>query len=943
LKPSAPIQSCLPHATGWGLEFDRANWNDFTSEGYVDYARLRRPNVFRRTTYVNESPVDGTTYPMPKDSHDGLKFPPAVGAAVADRGLLERQMVWHRRKARRGRINHTKARIHFKFMISRSIRPIARAERTWRANVKLSFRKIIFAAVFGMLVAASSSKTIAVDAIGKSLSASFIWTGQPDAGQKTGGCFAFRKHFQLAEAEKRVTLQLFADTRYMLWVNGQYLQRGPARFEPKAPEYDCLDITPKVHRGDNVIVVLVTTCVSNGKTRMHAPGLSALVEQAGKIICDTDATWKWSDHTRYRQANTDWANIYDLVDFRVDDGDWTQPDYNESKWASAQPTENSWGALTARRVPLLRETVVEPVWPDAARWPVTLNGGEEIGFKFPHLVLAYAQIEVDADEGSEFQLAYLPESSMGRTASAQNRFICRAGKQTIITTDTHSIFEGRIRVKTGRVALQKVQFVERLYPFDRIGSFKSNDPLLNKLWTTCVRGLEVTSEDAYVDCTDRERVEWMDCDPPAFDVTRVVMAGPAADGGKIYADPRLLEEMLRRTAYTLQPDGWVKAHTSSDRFDIHAKMEDRACDWVEGARRYYESCGKTEVIREIWPAIVAQMNYFLDHRTPRGLVLAREWVVWGDPVGYQTCEGTALNAFVYRALTDGAFLGNLVGERKQAKRLDQAAKDLAQAVNNVLWDESAGTYYAGYYDAAVARKAPDHRPLKLKVDNNLIEPTRHAALFSLDQGVVPENRRMSVTQFLMHHPPTENDIMQYYYYFKQQYAADDAAQDLAVLNKLRAEWKDMAYSPFEAAFEGLHSWGSQAHCYGMFPAYFLSSYVLGVRLDGPVQKKSLVIEPRLGDLTDASGTVVTEFGPVAVSWKLGADQWRYTIDTTKVSDGVAIHLRLPIGTEKFPPQLDDNVLNAGASKTMHQGRWLDVPLSKGVHQGFYKSDAHLPR
>ena len=172
-----------------------------------------------------------------------------------------------------------------------------------------------------------------------------------------------------------------------------------------------------------------------------------------------------------------------------------------------------------------------------------------------------------------------------------------------------------------------------------------------------------------MDCTDRERVEWMDCDPPAFDVTRVAMAGPTADGKEIFADPRLLEEMLRRTAYTLQPGGWVKAHTSSDRFDIHAKMEDRACDWVEGARRYYESCGQTEVIREIWPAIVAQMNYFLDRRTSRGLVLAREWVVWGDPVGYQTCEGTALNAFVSRALADAAFLGNLIGEKAAGEKI----------------------------------------------------------------------------------------------------------------------------------------------------------------------------------------------------------------------------------------------------------------------------------
>lgn len=778
------------------------------------------------------------------------------------------------------------------------------------------------------------SNAQAVESDGTALSASLIWTGQADADQKKGACVAFRKHFQVTDAGKKVTLQIFADTRYVLWVNGLYVQRGPARFEPVAPEYDSMDITTNLHTGDNVIVLLVTSRISNGRTRMHAPGLTAQLKQAGQVICSTDATWKWSDRTRYRQATTDWANIYDAIDARVEDGDWTLPDYDDSQWSPAQPTPNSWGALTARRIPLLGETVVTPDW-NATNWPVTLNGGEEIGFTFPHLVLAYAQIEVDADAGSEFQLVYLPETSMGRGASAQNRFICRAGKQTFITTDTHSIYEGKIRVKSGRVTLLNVKFVERLYPFERVGSFESSDSMLNKLWTTCVRGLEVVSEDAYVDCADRERVEWMDCDPPAFDVTCAVMAGPDAGGQTVNSDPRLLEELIRRTACTLQPGGWVKAHTCSDRFDIHAKMEDRACDWVEGARRYYESCGQMDVIREIWPAIVAQMNYFLDRRTPRGLVLAREWVVWGDPVGYQTCEGTALNAFIYRALVDAAFLGNLIGEKEQAAKFSRAAQGLATAINKVLWDEWAGTYYAGYYDLATARKGSGYRPLKLKVEDNLIEPTRHAALFTLDQGVVPKSRQSGVTKYLMANPPTENDIMQYYYFFKRQYAADDPAQDLSVLNKLRTDWKDMAESPYEAGFEGLHSWGSQAHCYGLFPAYFLSSYVLGVRLDAPARKKSILIEPRLNGLTEASGTVETEFGPVAASWKLAGNQWNYILDTSKLTAGTSVHLRLPVGTGKFSAELDGAALKAGTHQVKHQGRWLDMPLTLGEHRGLW--------
>ena len=109
-----------------------------------------------------------------------------------------------------------------------------------------------------------------------------------------------------------------------------------------------------------------------------------------------------------------------------------------------------------------------------------------------------------------------------------------------------------------------------------------------------------------MDCADRERVEWMDCDPPGFDITRTAMVGPGADGVPRFSDPRLLGEMVRRTALTLQPDGWVKAHTCSDRYDIHAKMEDRACEWVRGIRRYYDATGDHALAREVWPAVAAR-------------------------------------------------------------------------------------------------------------------------------------------------------------------------------------------------------------------------------------------------------------------------------------------------------------------------------------------------
>jgi hypothetical protein len=110
-------------------------------------------------------------------------------------------------------------------------------------------------------------------------------------------------------------------------------------------------------------------------------------------------------------------------------------------------------------------------------------------------------------------------------------------------------------------------------------------------------------------------------------------------------------------------------------------------------------------------------------------------------------------------------------------------------------------------------------------------------------------------------------------------------------------------------------------------------------LDGPAQHKSLLIEPRPGDLTDASGTVVTEFGPVTVSWKKAMDRWDYAADTSNLPHDIKTNLRLPIGLAKFTADLDDKALPAGGGGVVHPGRWLDVPLTPGKHRGFWKTDA----
>ncbi len=764
--------------------------------------------------------------------------------------------------------------------------------------------------------------TIKADATGSKLQQSMIWMSGPAPGNTY--FVAFRKDFDLSGKPASALLNLFADARYLLWVNGNYVERGPARFQPNGPEYDAIDLSSELQSGRNSLVVLVMANASGGKMMRHAPGLTALLEiksGGGDLSIGTDETWKWSDKTRYRSASVSWPGVIDQIDARVEDGDWTQPGYDDGKWSPAAKVDGgAWGALTARRIPRLRETSIEVTYDRGVTFPLTMKAGEKVSFSCPHLVQGYTKIELEASDGAEIDLDH-----------ANVKYIARAGVQTYMTSDTTGFLKGSLTLKSGQATIRKIEVVERLYPFDLAGSFHCNDEFLNKLWTMCARSGQVLSEDSFVDCADRERVEWMDDDPPGFDIVRTELAGPGPDGKPWYADPRIEHEIIRRTALTLQPEGWVKAHTCSDRYDIHAKMEDRSCGWVEGIRRYYEATHDTDAVREIWPAVVAQMNYFLERRTSRGLVLAREWVVWGNPMGYIMLEGAGINAFVYKALVDASYLAHEIGEQDDATKFDAASKDLAKAYNQVLWDEKDGSYYSGYFDqaesnAAAAKDAPGsvNKAPGQPITDNLVAPTAYPAIFALDQGIVPAGRGDRVKQYLLANRHMNGRIMIYYYLDKLLYAADTPDLDKEVLDSFRKGWQGMAVAPYVCSWEEFGG-GSHAHIYGMYPGYFLNAYVLGVRRDEPVWNKTLLIEPHLGDLTSAEGKVVTEYGLVSVSWKTSAEGLDFSLD---VPAGATTTLALP----------DDGrhrhlTLNGAPVETATRGHRLTTTLQPGHNEG----------
>jgi hypothetical protein len=278
---------------------------------------------------------------------------------------------------------------------------------------------------------------------------------------------------------------------------------------------------------------------------------------------------------------------------------------------------------------------------------------------------------------------------------------------------------------------------------------------LSRYLAASVATAAIVAEDAFEDCAGRERAEWVGdavfsttflarallvtCEPsPAASTAARTAAmdssGPdsmptLAPGTSTYlrptipslaasafcpasapiathGDTRLHEALLRRAAAStlarFPTFNVLKAHTTSERNDFNGYIEDYVCGWVSSVRALLEAgggsddgSGRGELLSAVWPTLRLTLNKFLGGRTESGLLLGREFLGVGNPLGYAMSQGTTLNAVLYKALVDGAWLAAVAGRSTDAGVWTAAAIDLRASMMVTLFDSSSGTFLAG--------------------------------------------------------------------------------------------------------------------------------------------------------------------------------------------------------------------------------------------------------
>lgn len=174
----------------------------------------------------------------------------------------------------------------------------------------------------------------------------------------------FRKLFDYDCGD--VYMDITADSRYYLYINGEFLNFGPVRCYPAHYKFDTLNITPYLKKGKNVLAVLVYKFGQDNFQYIKAKeGLAISV--SGGVSFTSDSSFKCAFANEYN-LNTPEISVQQPFEEQVDGNyidNWAQLDYNDSAWENSRENskdinDGSHFDLSNRGIPLLTLKEVYP-------------------------------------------------------------------------------------------------------------------------------------------------------------------------------------------------------------------------------------------------------------------------------------------------------------------------------------------------------------------------------------------------------------------------------------------------------------------------------------------------------------------------------------------------------------------------------------------------------
>ncbi|MCP2636007.1 hypothetical protein K0817_005420 [Microbacterium sp. HD4P20] len=616
------------------------------------------------------------------------------------------------------------------------------------------------------------------------------WIGQwigadmpTDAGMHRIG---FRRDVQIGEPPAALRIRLSADSRYVLWVNGQELGRGPVRGQQYRWTYDDYDIAPALVPGLNTIAVLVTFYGDDNAMWQRARVADGLGSAACLII---DAPEPWVDLCTGPQwlarAMTEWSTIpgggtlaalpVEIVDLRTHDHDWLRSsgsleDFTPARIAEAthpgsrrsRPPVYPYGPLLPRRIAALGgETVtaarsvvcsapeqphgppidtvltalasIEDAWHAHAEQPLErgdlrASAAEPLlwQFDFGRVVSGFVDIEFDAPAGTVLDLAYLERPFQhGRN----ERYLPRAGARV-----TASGGRSRFRaLETNGMRIAAILITPPTEGLVGISALRVHEHLYPFTGGAAFASSDADLERLWHAGVRTVRLNSSDAftDCPTREQRAWVGDAVIHLGVHLVAneDWRLAARHLE-ICDSPRSDGLLPMSVAGDiESASRHSIPDWSLHWLHGLWMYARASKDWDFVRAHLPTAERVLTWFEQYADVEGILTnVPEWALVDWSSVFTSGRSSILTALWARGLREFAELSDAVGNVGNAQRA-RSRVELIELSFECFWDADRGVYV----DHVVERMrmpATSQAANAAAIVAGLVPPDRRAALVS---------------------------------------------------------------------------------------------------------------------------------------------------------------------------------------------------------------------
>jgi hypothetical protein len=699
-------------------------------------------------------------------------------------------------------------------------------------------------------------------------------------------------------------VHLSADNHYRLFVNGNYISRGPARGDLSHWFYETLDLSSYLQAGKNTIAVEVVNWGPKRSFTFFSQMTSFIMQgdsDAENIVNTYGGAWKCTHNQAITPIIVEWMTDRSTIDFGLYVGNptdsiradgypwgWEKTDYDDDKWLPAKWCDiagtrghqfaggilySGGKILIPRRTGMLDEQkefftrvaritgmeINEDFIHAKGSLTIPPNKKVRILIDMTYETLGYPEMTVSGGKNAKIRAMYAENLIVKNQSPKGNRndiegkymvgikdiFIPDGGQNRLFKPTYLRAFrfiQLDIETLDETLIIEDYHHVSCKAPVELRAKFETNDPKVNALMPAGWRTASICSQDILMSDAAYEQMQYTG-DSRVHNLTMLTLSG----------DDRLTRNALVQFDESRIPEGLTYACYPNP---FHLIIPSYSLIWIDQVHDYMLWKDDKAFIGKFELGISSVLDWYEKRRQSNGLLSKIEWwaaLAWprhyenGEPPNVYEGNNTLYSLHYAYTLRHAADIFDYLGKKTQAAEFRNRANEICAAVNELCKNKD------GFY-----KESPEN-PQISQITNILAilaEASKGEEAKALMKKLLEPNDWFGQVDLFLH-----------LYLFEAMNNTDLQENFLAEIS----EWYTMLDRGMTTFAEVPLEWGeenqrSECHPWSTSPNYFFFRTVCGIK---PLTAghKMIEIAPNFNTLTQIKAIYPHYLGNIEVDLK----------------------------------------------------------------------------